>query len=250
MVTAVGACEHPHGAIYWDTDEWRCRQCSRSLSFPARSPVAAESRERKHDPNANAPRTAPLESLSCLHCRAWAYPLPAGDSGAVSCPTCSRILAIIGLDGRRSFPPFTPPRLLECTCCRRLKPQFTFNANANARNREGRDYMCRACAAFRARVRREERGAEIRQRDQLRQAARRDSLTPEQKAEEHRVPKADNKAAARRTRARKAGRAVPKQRGGRPTILLKPVCRIQDTCPLARFCVDKAPSDQPTGGRQ
>ena len=28
-------CPHPRGAVYFDTDEYKCRECGRSLSYPA-----------------------------------------------------------------------------------------------------------------------------------------------------------------------------------------------------------------------
>ena len=42
-----------------------------------------------------------------------------------------------------------------------------------------------------------------------------------------------------RHRARKEGREVLLQRRGKSPILLKPVCRVAMTCPLAPYCVDK-----------
>ena len=101
--------------------------------------------------------------------------------------------------------------------------------------------------AFRLRVRRQENGDVMRADSRLRAAevtAKRDrgELPPRKQTEAQRL--AVN-AAGRRYRARLAGRAVPIQKAGKPVLLLKPICRIRDDCPLASYCVDKEPNDRP-----
>ena len=43
------ACEHPPGSRFWDTDEYRCRVCTSSLSFPQRLPTSADRLDLKRD---------------------------------------------------------------------------------------------------------------------------------------------------------------------------------------------------------
>ena len=31
-------CQHPKGSVYWSEDEWLCRTCGHSLTYPPRPP--------------------------------------------------------------------------------------------------------------------------------------------------------------------------------------------------------------------
>ena len=234
MSTTTTICVH---SPFFDIDEWRCRLCSRSLTYAPRSPGTAEKRDRENGhPEALVtgidPRT-PIVYTSCLKCRD--HGVVQQVRGKVRCFGCGAVLLAVNANGRHSLPPFTPPRLLECTCCRELLPQFCFSRNARAAHRERRNAMCRGCLAFRERVKREERPETVRAIDRQRQATWRAGLTPEQR--KAKAPsKAAVNAAGQRYRARQNGRGVLKQRAGRQPILVKPICRVAAVCPLRDYC--------------
>ena len=248
----IGGCEHPVAQRFWDIDEWRCRACGRSITFAVRPPppplpngeLGAAPHQTVIDLDgwvwkAEYSNESATSGLSCIKCRQWRLPVPDVD-GAILCPNrhCRETLAVEGPDGQLHFPPHDPPRLLRCTCCHEDKPQFCFSIRRHpaAAEREYRAHYCRGCAAFRARVKREQRTEEVRARDRERGARYQQSLTPDQRNQQARTSRESVNAAGRRYRARKAGRAVPKQRPGRQAILLKPVCRIAEGCPLRDFC--------------
>ena len=131
-----------------------------------------------------------------------------------------------------------PVTVLPCTCCRESLPSEAFSTNRAAVHRGQRSYACRACTAFRQRVRLATNGEAIRQRNRERMAVYREQPG---KREVHndasRQQREAVNAAGRRYRARTIkGRDVPKQRAGRPVILLKQICRISENCPLRSFC--------------
>ena len=261
MVSTYVKCEHPATARYWDLDEVRCRACATSLTFPPRPPGPDDKADRLQDARLAQGESkrvyVPLESLdntdlddntgghyqrrrfpegSCIQCQTTLDLIP--DLGRVECGRCDQVLVLIDADGQHRLPPFTPPRLLPCACCKSMLPPYCFSRQAKMLRREGRNSTCRGCVAFRSRVRREQRSDEIRERDRLRMA----EYWERAKADGRQRPPADKAATAaatQRHRARKEGREVLLQRRGKSPILLKPVCRVAMTCPLAPYCVDK-----------
>ena len=162
------------------------------------------------------------------------------DQDEVRCRDCGRTVEVL--------PP--APRVgkgygLTCNCCKRLLPDEEFQVNNALPQRRNRSRRCRYCTAFQDRLERFLAAEEGRRKNADRAARRLNRLTPEQKARESRTPKEAVAQAGKRRNARKAGVPVPVQRRGAPVQLLKPICRIRDACPLAKFCVDKAPSDKP-----
>ena len=221
---AIGSCQHPPGARYWDTDEWRCRECARSIPF---APLDTSVTEPEPEPRSAKPLV-----VACLQCKAE---IEVKHAGPVVCG-CGLTLFHVGVDGTHRLPDFDPPRLLRCSCCKEEKPQFCFGGATRNTYREGRANQCRGCAAFQRRIKRQQRGPEITERDRLRAKEYREKMTPEQRAR-YRTPKEAVNAAHRRWYARKAkGRPVPKQRAGRIPLLVKPTCRIEVSCPLRTFC--------------
>ena len=161
--------------------------------------------------------------------------------GKVYCGRCG-VLVIVDDQRNHQFPPFTPPRLLRCSCCGRELPQFAFyhERAPRAALRGYRTAQCRSCMAFKKRVLREKRGAEITERDRVRAQEWRAANPGYHRPKTAAQVKAEGEA-VKRYKARKAGRPVPKRKAGRPVILLKAICRIRATCPLADFCRDKEP---------
>ena len=162
------------------------------------------------------------------------------DGDETKCRECGRTVEVL--------PP--TPRVgkgygLTCNCCKRHLPDSEFQTNNSLPQRRHRSRKCRYCTAFQDRLKRYLAAEEGRRKNAERAARRREGLTQEQKAKETRTPRKANSAAVKRYQARKAGTPVPVQRRGAPVQLLKPICRIRDACPLAKFCVDKAPSDKP-----
>ena len=49
LAQMFSSCEHPPTARYWDLDEYRCRVCTASLTFPPRVPTPDDDKERKRD---------------------------------------------------------------------------------------------------------------------------------------------------------------------------------------------------------
>ena len=265
MVSTLVKCGHPATSIYLDIDELRCRDCGSSLSFPARAPGPGDRADQLRDrriTQGEAHRVyVPMESLddlddtddstgghyrrrrypeaSCIRCKVKLDLIPdPANSGRVECGRCDQVLVLIDADGQHRLPPFTPPRILPCACCKSMLPPYCFSRQAKMLRREGRNSTCRGCVAFRSRVRREQRSDEIRERDRLRMA----EYWERAKADGRQRPPADKAATAaatQRHRARKEGRGVLLQRRGKSPILLKPVCRVAMTCPLAPYCVDK-----------
>lgn len=251
-MVASRTCVHGRGALYVDADgDTRCRECGRSVSFPARKPQREERQQHRMAPIANTPLTVqerewlgldgepepepePIQPTIavCLQCRATTT---VKDTGPVICQ-CGIEILHVGIDGNHRLPDFDPPRSLRCSCCKEHKPQFCFGGATSNTYREGRANQCRGCTAFQRRVRRQQRGPEVTERDRLRAKEYRAGLTPEQKAK-YRVSEKAHNASRRRWYARKVqGRAVPKQRAGRIPLLVKPMCRIAASCPLRKFC--------------
>ena len=202
----IAACTHPK--VFWDTDEERCRTCGASVSFPRHDPTAEESRRRNSERRIEGRQRA-------------AAPKP------IKLPETS---------------------CLECTCCKLTLPTSEFSTNTKAKNRGQLSYQCRPCMAFRSRLARTLAPEETRRKGRERATTYYASRSPEQR-EAATLRRAGAKtsinAATRRYRARAAGRSVPIQRRGKPVLLVKAICRIRDSCPLASYCVDKAPSDKP-----
>ena len=258
MVSTYVKCEHPATARYWDLDELRCRACATSLTFPPRPPGPDDKADRLQDARLAQGESkrvyVPLESLdntdlddntgghyqrrrfpegSCIQCQTTLDLIP--DSGRVECGRCGQVLLTVDADGQHRLPPFTPPRLLSCSCCKSMLPQFSFSKQAKMVNREGRNSACKGCLAFRSRIRREQRPEEIRAKDRLRMAEYWRTAQAKGRQRSPTSP-ADSAAAAKRHRARKAGRDVLLQRPGRSPMLMKPVCRVAASCPLRSFC--------------
>ena len=195
MVSTLVKCGHPATSIYLDIDELRCRDCGSSLSFPARAPGPGDRADQLRDrriTQGEAHRVyVPMESLddlddtddstgghyrrrrypeaSCIRCKVKLDLIPdPANSGRVECGRCDQVLVLIDADGQHRLPPFTPPRILPCACCKSTLPQFSFSKQTKMVNREGRNSNCRGCLAFKGRVRREQRLDEIRERDRLR----------------------------------------------------------------------------------
>ena len=231
---------------YADDDEVRCRSCHRSLSHPRRTPGDDDAASVKGENLAVAgiartgkrtTKATPAVRVSCVKCRLQT-------SGVrLNCPSCEQVLVVLKSTTRALgevyvLPPFTAPRLLRCSCCQELLPQFCYSVrnNESSRNREFRASQCRGCMAFRLRVRREQNPDGVRARDRARQGVWYGGLSVERKATLTKTPKADNNAAVRRYYARTKGRKVMKQARGRSPILLKPICRVADSCPLRSYC--------------
>ena len=261
MVSTLVKCGHPATSIYLDIDELRCRDCGSSLSFPARAPGPGDRADQLRDrriTQGEAHRVyVPMESLddlddtddstgghyrrrrypeaSCIRCKVKLDLIPdPANSGRVECGRCDQVLVLIDADGQHRLPPFTPPRILPCACCKSTLPQFSFSKQTKMVNREGRNSNCRGCLAFKGRVRREQRLDEIRERDRLRMG----EYWAKDDERRKRPPnnRAASAAATRRYRARKEGKGVLLQRRGKTPILLKPVCRVAASCPLRSFC--------------
>ena len=47
-------CQHPPASRYWDTDEYRCRRCTASLSFPPHPATPGDTLELRRDIRAEA----------------------------------------------------------------------------------------------------------------------------------------------------------------------------------------------------
>ncbi len=255
----VADCGHGPGAQYVDLDgDTRCRECGRSVSFPAREPLREEQSPHRMAAIATAPLTAkerewlkldgepepeqetiqPTQPMItvCLGCRTQGT---VTQTGPVICQ-CGAVLLHVGIDGNHRLPDFDPPRLLRCSCCKEEKPQFCFGGASRNVYRASRQNQCRGCDAFRRRIKRQQRGPEITERDRLRAKEYRENMTPEQRAR-YRTPKESGNAAHRRWYAREAkGRPVPKQRAGRIPLLVKPACRIAASCPLRDYCTSES----------
>ena len=197
--------------------------CARSISFPQQQPssIAVET-------PAQPPKAPATTFVSCVQCRRKV-------SAVIGiCPNCETVLVKAAGDGSYRLPPHVPPRLLECTCCREFKPQFAFGRmnTHHGKNREYKQHKCRGCQAFRARVKRESDGERLRAMDRNRATNRPRRISrplTEAQRQAHLL-------SVKRYNARQQGRNVLKQRNGRQSILLKPICRVADTCPLKEFC--------------
>ena len=215
-----------HKTVFWDEDEWRCRTCSQSLSFPARPPGPEDEIDLK-----KARRITAGE-----HRRLTLTPVEDQDQVVIQDQ--------VVLPERQAIP---STQLLICHCCMAMLPQENFhhrNSTAAAK-RQFRSNRCRPCTAFQLRVQRQLDPERTRQRDQERRARYQAALTPGQRdLEKQRRGAAGNKMgnalAQVRSRARQDGRGVPKQRPGRPSLHIKPVCRIYRGCPLREYCTTEA----------
>ena len=203
-----------HKSVVWDQDEEKCRACGQSLTYPPRAPGLEDVKNRKRDVR-----------------------IAAGESHR----RYTRVE--VEQDTQAST------QLLACTCCKLTLPLSAFSINMKAVKRAQHSYQCRGCQAFRSRLARELDPATIRQKSRQRRARMVDEMTPEQR-EAAKLKRQESREATRAASARyyarhTKGRAVPRRRAGRPAILIKAVCRIKDNCPLASYCVNKTPSDQP-----
>ena len=194
-MVAVGLCEHPPGARYLDSDEVKCRQCGRSISFPPRRPTAADSQERRRENNAVAgqarrgysrspqpqpepqpipPVKHPVLVTSCYECRSVRVVWPE-DGGPISCRGCDMLLFHTGYDGAHRLVLIDLPELVKCKACARELPTFCYFSYTKVRKKTGlRTYEmqpCRACYLQRQKDNRRDpvKGAHIRAMDQARQ---------------------------------------------------------------------------------
>lgn len=231
----IGGCQHPQGMRYVYEDlfdgerELWCRQCGRMIGVF--QPPEPEPEETGHTVGAQ----------SCLNC-CRVRKEQGGPAGTIRCSRCNTPLLVVDDEGNQQLPEFSPPPWLECTCCQRLLPPFCFIVKAAAVKRGGRAYQCRGCTAFRNRVNRQENGDRIRaigRKHEQRKASERKEAGIKRPALTEAQRTAANAAAARYY-ARQQGRAVPKQRQGGTPILLKPVCRIADSCPLRDYCTTES----------
>ena len=203
-----------HKTVFWDEDEWRCRTCSQSLSFPARPPGPEDVKNQKRDTR-----------------------IASGDKRRKHTP----VVEVQEVQASPSAP------LLLCHCCQKMLPQNDFYRNNHpaAANRNYRAPRCRGCTAFRLRVKRQLNPEGARQRDRARRERYTEALTPilrelDKQRRGAAGNAAENAAAQTRHRARQDGRGVPKQRPGRPSLHIKPICRIYRGCPLREFCTTSA----------
>ena len=228
------ACQHPPAAQYLDVDETRCRACATSLTFPRRPPTPGDAKDRQRD-----------LLISGGEKRRVTEPLEVEDQEV----TQHQVQEVLPerQDTDTQAIPSTPS--LVCTCCKLTLPLKEFSTNLRALKRAQHSYQCRGCQAFRSRLGRELNPEETRRKGRERRQRYTANLTPEQQAAaklRRRESLESTNSASRRYYARNArGRPVPKQRQGRPVLLLKVICRIRDNCPLASYCIDKEPTDQP-----
>ena len=138
--------------------------------------------------------------------------------------------------------PISPPvPLLACKCCRETLPLGSFARNIKNTNRFQRARWCRACTAFRLRIRRQQDPERFRAKGRERRERHATNMTPERKAAaklyraSESVRQSTNAAAAR-YKARQAGIPVLIQKAGRLPVFIKAVCRISEGCPLRPYC--------------
>ena len=143
--------------------------------------------------------------------------------------------------GRSVIP--EPEDRLPCFCCQQVLPLDAFYRIGNGtKAREGRMGRCKTCAATRAQVKRRLDGDSMRaaQRDraQKREEERKQAGIPRPKLTPEQVQR--NNQATSRHRARKHGLSVPKQKPGSLAVMIKPVCRISQSCALRQFCTTES----------
>ena len=221
MVVDGGPCEHPANARYFDIDEIKCRLCTRSLNYPAREPTQQDARDRLEDKRAAM-----------------------GESGREYQPTESE-------PEPAPEPAPAPEPVLACSCCHRLLPPDSFSTrnHRTSRNRDYRASMCRSCVALRIRIKR------IENPEPMRAASRRRAELVREKRKTGQLPalvltatqRTSNNAASRRYQDRLRGAPVLLRKSGRPPILIKAICRVSLSCPLAPYCVDKVAAAKAVG---
>ena len=201
-------CQHPPVGQFWDVDEWRCRACSSSLSFPPREPTPADAKElKRYGESYRGER----------------------ESTRVEVEKAVEVVEV------------QETQLLACTCCKLMLPTGSFYSrnSPKAEKRFFRASRCKGCSAFQLRARRQQQPTETRLRDRTRAAKYRLLLTADQRAihaTARATNKAANNAAVRRYRQRLTGRPVMVQTAGRQAVHIKPVCKVAATCPLRSFC--------------
>ena len=191
MVTST--CTHE--SVLWDVDEYRCRTCSRSLTFPTRPPGPEDAKNRRRDSRRK------VEDMQ------------------------------VEVEETEETEEETT-QLLICHCCKEMLPLDSFHVRNHpaAEIRHFRASRCVGCTAFRLRVRRQQDPDGMRSRDR----ERRNPGQPRPATTAETI--AANTAAGQRYRARQAGRPVLKQRRGKLSIHVKPICRVFETCPLRSYC--------------
>ena len=238
----AACCGSP--APYIDGDEVRCRTCSRSISFPTTTPDALLMAEEGGRANGNP--TAKLDPPIMVCCVECGLELSAVRE---RCPGCGQVVVEFNSETIRGdpvymLPEFDPPRLLDCRCCRRWLPQFCFYVNRRQVSREGRFIYCKACVSAQKLLQRltdpEPNRARARATSQQNQAERRQGKRPPVYATLSEEQKESKRQSVRRYRERLRGMRVPLLKPGRAPIYLKQICRIGDSCPLARFCTTEA----------
>ena len=231
-----------HLSVFWDIDEYVCRNCSRSLTFPARSPgegdaasvksenlaVAGIARMRERTTK-DTPDTPDIR-VSCIRCRHSLNAL------ALVCVGCNEAVVALARDGNYRLPPHVAPRLLPCKCCGWELPQFCFYRSPRSPRREYRFARCKVCCSQRVRTRREETPEPFRARGLVYsrqvQKERVDGQRPSVRSTLTAQQKESGRLANQRLRARRNGRDVPKLRSGAQGVYVKiHECRAVQ-CPL------------------
>ena len=227
LTNTATTCQHPAGSRYLDVDEIKCRLCNQSLTFPPRAPGPQD--EKDYSPPI-PPETYSYDdgTAACLACRTLQTPA-VGDNGIARCTEedCGRVL------------------LLRCNCCKATLHVSDFYTDNQRPTRENRGMKCRRCIAFYSLARRTANPEEHRARNAAysRKIQRERVEGKRPPVHESRTPEQKQRTAQANTRARmrESGIPVPKRKSGGNAIYLTQVCRIKDTCPLARFCVSKQP---------
>ena len=139
--------------------------------------------------------------------------------------------------------PPEPEHRLSCFCCNQTLPLEAFYRIANGTQaREGRMGRCKHCVSTHAQAKRRVNGDDMRasQRERARQREeeRKEAGIPRPQPTPEQVKA--NTQATYRYRARKHGLSVPKQARGTLAVLVKPACRISETCALRRFCTTES----------
>ena len=218
-ITTV-ACAHE--STYFDVDEWRCRTCGASLTYPARAPGPEDVKDRQRDSR-----------------------ITAGEAHRVHRP--AEVVEAVQEQVQEDVEVDPPAPSLLCHCCKAMLPPESFYVSnrQGSKSRGFRAPRCRGCTAFQLRVMRQQDPEGIRERDRARRERYIQALTPEQKEGEKQRRRKNQKTGANaaaqvRSRTRQDGRGVPLQRPGRLSLHIKPICRIAEMCPLREFCTTSA----------
>ena len=217
----IDSCEHPQGALYLDDDETKCRECARIVAVVQPQPKAWT-----------------IGPMSCLNCRRPSHPKQIS-AGALRCSGCRSPLVVLDSAGNHQFPPFDPPSLKKCLCCKFALPPFCFYSF----ERNGRTQLfsrCRRCLSHQRRLQREadpeSHRARSREYSKKMQQERVEGKRPPVRETMTAGQKARQAEATQRSRLRKTHVAIPLLTPGRSALYFKAGCRLAQTCPLGRFC--------------